>query len=646
MPGRFTSFDVIRHHRSFTRGPDWHVQRCLFEAVSSSTIPGPVGRRLQYPVYGFDEPQFIVHHGERRFTHRSVVLVCPSATPYYWVCDVPNGVSPQTYLLEMVMDSSHPWHGVFASWPTFSCLINGAPADCFRPLPARTDVVDIMLGPNFDYRDLVAAVTAEARNRPPTPPIPLQRWERRRLRDPPSSPIHIEDTSLHPSVGSSSTLDTDESPDTFVVFDVFFHARVLPCQRRHSIAHRAAIALERTPQISSDVAGFREVRFRLPGFPPSQLVLWGDKLPNTVILPVALGSGPSAVCTVESPLTLSALQLVTLMCRRCQLPDHIIDAVSELDARIVVNDEPVYPLDPGACARADTAKLQGVLFRPTLHLSTPSPPSPDALSHHGDDSVTAFVRPLATATGAEEFTIFAEGSVPCVLPIPGGASMADLVELAFREFPAFGPRCGHRSLPRSVPGFPPIQFCIWGTLGIDERVVLVVLPDQGARVVRAPRSSSPVQLLQLAACDDLSEQVKNRRLHVVADGRPCQPTDTFVVQAHGVFRVARGPPPARARNAFLRRSAQPPPQSCQVTDAESNGTICVHRVGAAPTVLPVPCTLRAVQASGFAAAVTGGDPHAMLRFPLASPLMALMPSWLHDQSSQDKALLLLTCDVC
>ena len=43
-PGRFTSFDILDQARSFTRNPDWDLQRCLFEAVSSSSIPGPVGR--------------------------------------------------------------------------------------------------------------------------------------------------------------------------------------------------------------------------------------------------------------------------------------------------------------------------------------------------------------------------------------------------------------------------------------------------------------------------------------------------------------------------------------------------------------------------------------------------------------------------
>ena len=622
-PGRFTSFDVLDQARSFTRGPDWDLQRCLFEAVSASAIPGPVGRRLQYPVYGFDEPQFVIHRSDRRFTHKSVVFLCPSAVPHFWVCDVPNGVSLQTFLFETVSDNSHPWFRAFASWPTFSCLVNGAPVECFRPVPARADVIDILLGPHFDYRELVAAAPAEGRTRPPTPPIPMQRWERRRLREPPSSSTSIEEVSTEPRGVASD-------PDTFVVFDVFYHARVLPCQRHHSVAHRAAIALEHTPQISSEVTGFREVRFRLPGFPPSQIVLWGDKLPDSVILPVALGTGPSSICTVESPLAYSALQLVTLLCRYCQLPDHIIEAISELDARVLINEAPVYPLDPDVCRGADTAMLQGVLYRPTLQLATPSPFSAAPPSQDEADSALAFVQPLsATEPGTAEFTVFAVGAAPCVLPIPDGASMADLVDLAFREFPALGPRCGHRLPTRSLPGFPPIQFCIWGTTGIDDRVILIVLPDQGGvRTVRAPRSSSPVQLLQLAGCSDFSEGIQNRQLHVVAGGRPCQPNDPFVVQAFDTIRIVRGPPPVRAQGAHLRRWAQPPPSSlpciptCQVSDEEANGTLYIHRIGEAPTVLPIPHTLRAIQASGFAVAVVGGEPHALLRFPLASPLAA------------------------
>ena len=207
--------------------------------------------------------------------------------------------------------------------------------------------------------------------------------------------------------------------------------------------------------------------------------------------------------------------------------------------------------------------------------------------------------------------------------------MADLVDLAFREFPSYGPRCGHRLVPRSIPGFPPIQFCIWGVLGIDERVVLVVLPDQGGVLtVRAPKASSPIQLLQQAGREDLSEAISDRRLHITASGRPCQPTDAFVVQAHEVFRVVRGPPPVRAQSTYLRRWALPPPQSLpclgtrQISDAEADGTICIHQVGASHFVLPIPHTLRAIQASAFAAAVAGGSPHALLRFPLASPLVA------------------------
>ena len=155
------------------------------------------------------------------------------------------------------MDGMHPWHSEFASWPTFSCLVNGAPADCFRPLPARTDVVDILLGPHFDYRDLIAVTPQEIRNRPPTPPIPTQRWERRRLREPPDSPIRVEDMSLDTSADLSAGADDTEGPDTFAVFDVYFQARVLPCRRQHSVAQRASIALEHTPQISSEITGFR-----------------------------------------------------------------------------------------------------------------------------------------------------------------------------------------------------------------------------------------------------------------------------------------------------------------------------------------------------------------------------------------------------
>ena len=153
-----------------------------------------------------------------------------------------------------------------------------------------------------------------------------------------------------------------------------------------------------------------------------QFVIWGDKLPFSVILPVSIGIGPGEICTVEAPLEYSAVQLTTLICRHCQLPDSIIEAVADIDARVLVNGEAVYPLDPGACRAADTAQLQGAILRPHLPSRVPVvAPSSDSQGYSASSESTSveiarLVRPLEGEQGTlDTFTIFAEGAPPLVL---------------------------------------------------------------------------------------------------------------------------------------------------------------------------------------------------------------------------------------
>ena len=427
--------------------------------------------------------------------------------------------------------------------------------------------------------------------------------------------------------------------DSFAVFDVYLHSRVLQCPRSLSLGQRILLAIEQTPQISADRFGYRSVRPPLPGLPMQQFVIWGDKLPSTVILPVSIGIGPGDICTVEVPLEYSAVQLTTIICRHCQLPDSIIEAVANTDARILVNGETVYPLDPGACRAADTAQLHGAIFwarfPPRTLAAAPSSSSQgqSASSECTSAEIARLVRPLVQEQDAlHAFTIFAEGASPLVLAIPQGASIVDLIAQAFKLFPEFGPQCGHRVLSRPVTGFPPLQLCIWGSLEPNTRVVvLVTLAGDTARTVCVPCAATATQLAGLAAGTLLQEAISARTLHLSVGGRPCQPHEADTACRGDVFRVCKGPPPARVPSAHVRRALPQPAHALPIVPASaiSDGDIAdffvIHQLGSTHRALPVPSPLTAAHAAIFAASLCANPVDARLLIPDVSPLMRGTP---------------------
>ena len=362
-----------------------------------------------------------------------------------------------------------------------SCSVNGVGTACYLPLTAEADVVDIhfhdpsaCLDPNAcGHTPWAAPLTVRPVTRPPTPPIPRARWERARLREPPADAITLEGSLPDSTTDVASAVEHATSQERFTVYDVYNHARILEGPPGQTLAQKAATAFAHTPQIAAASAAFRVVSFPHPGLPTPQLVIWGDKLPYTTIVPVSLGSGTASVCTVEVPHSYSAIQLVVLMCRFCQLPDHVVDAVADLDARVAVNGELVYPLDQGVCALADTARVQGVLFRPALadprHASRPLSRSQSSTA----SSIRAFVRTIdADQEDFREYTVFAEGLSPLVLPVPPEPRLQTFWLRPSAGF-LIGPQCGHRVLRRSIQHYPALQICIWDTLGPDQ----FILPD-------------------------------------------------------------------------------------------------------------------------------------------------------------------------
>ena len=470
------------------------------------------------------------------------MCVCEQAGTPFLVCDVPNDLSPQTYLIEAAQEHGHPWETLFWQWPTFHCYVNGLLHDCFRPLPAYADVVSIHVEPyatvsphHGDFLSSVvrplAVVTGPSVDRPirpPTPPVPGHRWERRLSRTMPGSPISIGGTPEEVPLTAEGSQSQASEDVVFAVFDVYHHARIIPCKQWHTPAQQADIALEQTPEIARQVAHFRAVRSLLPGLPTRQVVLWGDVLPNAVILPVAFHTDIASICTLEAPRYYTAVQLGTLACRRCQLPDHIIQSVIDLDLRVLINGHAVYPLDTDSCVAADTAQVQGNLFRALLPSANPVS---SQSSSSGLSEVREFLQTLPLRPGEPRiFTVFCVGEVPHELDIPAGASTADLVYTAFQRFPQTGARCGHRQLQQPIPGYAPLQTCIWGEIGIDDHVVQVVTVGNPVSVatICAPRSATPVEIAALAGGSRLSNSVATRRTHMTLNGRPCQPREAFV----------------------------------------------------------------------------------------------------------------------
>ena len=633
-PGRYTCFDVAEQVRVRHKWPHWTDKHCLWDAIESSTLHQAVGRLLKFPVQNFEGPLALVSAHAVRLTHRSVVFTCSQAPTEVLVADVPIAMSPQTFLLQSCFAIDHPWHQLFSAWPLFTCKVNGEPFDCFLALPALADVVEIQIQDVFaciagghvpDVVPLHDFATAA--------PLPSERshrpsWAHRPLRAAPASPITFSDDDERAQIATGGLDDGDSEEEAFAVFDVYFHSRVLTAKPWHSTQERVAIALEATPQISAATAHYRVIRHLLEGFPRHQIVLWGDLLPGASIIPVAFGQGPGAVCTVEALHSYSASQLIALACRRCQLPGQLIEDVNELNLQIYINAAAVHPLDPRACADADTACLQGGLLdalggaRPVPALSQGSSSSSSTAAYFG--------RPAESAASAGFYTIFAENTAPSIAPIPIGAFMADLIAHAHARFPTLGARCGHRVLQKPIDGFPPIQICVWGEISVDERIVQVVTDghDRTVHTVRARNAHTPTQLAAVAAGSALSQRIAQRIAHLVSNGRPCQPNAALAVQGQEVFYVVAGPPPSRLPGslALVRRWAASTPISISricstdISDADQEDNIFVHSLGLPPASLSAPVWLQPAAASALAISTLGGDTDATLCFPPASPI--------------------------
>ena len=336
---KFSSFDALNQAIVLDRQSDWNEHRCRDEAVLKSALPSPSGRVSAYPVSGSPLPQVILSQSSKLPTHLTLVLQVsdgsanlPTAT---FVADVPRWLTVRDFLL------THHWHflqfqQLLSSSAELECAFNGVPGSCFAVVPSETDVVSI---------EVASGSAPSGITRPPTPPIPVE------------SPPEADRTQPEVTISGTDPLPGSER-DSLAIFDVYNHARVVWCPPDASPDALVLLARQHTPQIGA-VFGFRWVRFRLPGLPRKQLVIWGDSLPDSRVIPISFAPGPEGICTVEALATYSAIQLVSLACRICQLPDFLVDAVAELETTLWVNEARCFPLDPDAARQADTARLIG-----------------------------------------------------------------------------------------------------------------------------------------------------------------------------------------------------------------------------------------------------------------------------------------------
>ena len=464
-------------------------------------------------------------------------------------------------------------------------------------------------------------------DRPPTPPLPDRRWGRSSALITPSLDQH-QSRQAAPSFCHVTSVSATDFPTEFAVFDVYHHARLLPCPSTASDLHLLQLAIAATPEFGGAVH-FRMLTHLLPGLPRRQLVLWGDLLPGSVVFPVSFGSGVNSVCTIEVPEP--AVQACTFLCRHCQLPEVIIERLADLDLRLVVNGNVVYPLDPMACAQADSAVLLGDLFsaislnshRLSFVRGTQTPSSssaPSVVSHPVDDDHSHFV-------------VFLESRPAQLLPVTAGSTVTDLVIAAIERFPELGPYTGHRVLARPVPGLPPIQVCLWGVLGVGERVLPVSTANSASPfcVIRIRTSLTPTQIAlvvgeTIGLGGSLGSGVLQRRYHVCADGRPLQPEASFAARAADALSINAGPPPARMPGMLPARWAPRAPHALDsvlgtdVSDADPVDLLVVHRLGHTPTVVEVSHLLRPIAASASVAQQLGLGHSYRFRFPYASPL--------------------------
>ena len=154
-------------------------------------------------------------------------------------------------------------------------------------------------------------------------------------------------------------------------------------------------------------------------------MIWGDSLADSRVIPISFAPGPEGICTVEALATYSAIQIVSLACRICQLPDFLVDAVAELETTLWVNEARCFSLDPDAARQADTARLIGHGLAHFLSQPTGSVPSSPASGSSGSSrAFQQFVTDLAALEDApgSHFAVFAEPHLVFVLPIPVGGT--------------------------------------------------------------------------------------------------------------------------------------------------------------------------------------------------------------------------------
>ena len=626
---RFTSFDAIQQHSGLSKAADWSDDRCRQEAIARSPLPFPTGRISATNVEGFPVPQIIVSQIAMAHTHQTVVIAFSEATGFggmhILVADVPSWIT----LFDFLLDNRR--HGpiseqLLGNLDSITCLFDGEPGDCHSVVPRSTDVIHIRTAPVPPGPSVAASRTATTPTRPPTPPLPSGVWPPGVLRG-----ERISHASHAPAVPVVSI--HDETPDSsdFVVFDVYHHARILECRITDTDERLVMLALEATPEIGS-VFHWRRVQFLLPGFPKRQM-LWGDRLPNSVILPIAFGPGPTAVCTVEAVQSFSALQIVILACRACQLPHFLIQGVADSESALWINEQRQYPLDPHAGVSADTARLLGFGISSFLE-SRHSQSSQLSSVSSGAREAREFLRSIDDSMlgASSHFAVLAEPAHVILLPLPEGASLAELVYRAFGQFPGFDARCGHRILCRPLPGLPPIQVCVWDNLAADQRVLQVVFSDDSAEVfsVRCPAIATPVQLASAAShtgLNSLTPSLADRTQHLTGDGIPLQPAQVYMFRHFEVLRVRAGPPPTRLPGiSRFCRSPLPDSLECVTSEDVSDGDhleqIVVHQVGALPVVLHAAALFRPAQVSHEATQSLGLPANWRLRYPLTAPLVA------------------------
>ena len=479
----FTSFDSVRQSQQLLRQPHWGPYQCLFHAISTSHLPNPVGGLISDSIEGFPEPQVLVSREAMRLTHRAVVLVFDIHPRLVWACDVPISQTLLSFLVSTPWPSTHPAQSLLHP-ASLVCTCAVAEIACEDVVPDEVQVIRVTAGRAGQGPPASLPTIAD---RPPTPPLPSRRWERSSALTTPMLDQHHSHQAA-PSSGYVVSVSAIDSRTEFAVFDVYHHARLLPCPSSASDLHLLQLAMAATPELGGAVH-FRMLTHLLPGLPRRQLVMWGDLMPGSVVFPVSFGSGVNSVCTIEVPERFSAVQACTFLCRHCQLPEVIIERLADLDLRFVVSGNAVYPLDPMACAQADSAVLLGDLFsaislnshRLSFVRGTQTPSSsstPSVVSHPVDDDHSHFV-------------VFLESRPAQLLPVTVGSTVTDLVIAAIEQFPELGPYTGHRVLARPVPGLPPIQVCLWRVLGVGERVLLVSTANSASPFLRDPHQHFP-----------------------------------------------------------------------------------------------------------------------------------------------------------